>query len=254
MKKADINGLMQILDNLREKCPWDRKQTIHTLRQQTIEELYELTDTITKEDWPAMKEELGDMLLHILFYAKIASERNQFTLQDVIEGISRKLIARHPHIYGNVEANTEEEVKKNWEKLKLKEGKSSVMSGVPSGMPSLIKAQRIQEKARQSGFEWPNKEQVWEKVEEEQAELLEALGEGNIAEMENESGDLLFSIINYIRFLKVDADKALELTNQKFINRFQKMEIQAQSEGKQLQDMTLAEMDEIWNTVKKQTN
>lgn len=242
------------MDELREKCPWDRKQTIHSLRQQTTEELYELTDTIDREDWAAMKEELGDMLLHILFYAKIASEKNQFSFQDVIDGISKKLIDRHPHIYGDVKADTEEEVKKNWEKIKLKEGKESVLSGVPASLPSLVKAMRIQEKARQTGFEWGKIEEVWEKVEEEKNELAEAIQQGDTAEMENESGDLLFSIVNYIRFLKIDADKALELTNRKFISRFKKMEVQAQSEGRQLQNMSLEEMDAIWNKLKKQTH
>lgn len=248
----DFNKLVQIMDELREKCPWDKKQTIHTLRQQTIEETYELADAITDKDWNGIKEELGDLLLHIIFYAKIGLEENKFTLQEVIDGICDKLIKRHPHIYGNVKVADEEDVKKNWEQIKLSEGKKSVLSGVPKSLPAMVKAMRIQEKAKQVGFEWANKEQVWEKVEEEKSELLEAVDSGNTAHIEEEAGDLFFSVINYVRFLKVDAENALELTNKKFIKRFTQMEEAVTQKGSNLGDMTLTEMDAIWNEIKKQ--
>ncbi|HMG81646.1 MAG TPA: nucleoside triphosphate pyrophosphohydrolase [Ferruginibacter sp.] len=244
--------LVQIMDELREKCPWDKKQTIQTLRQLTIEETYELTDAITDQDWKGIKEELGDILLHIVFYAKIGAEENKFTLEEVINGICEKLIYRHPHIYGDVKVNDEEDVKRNWEKLKLKEGKKSVLSGVPRSLPATVKAMRLQEKAKQVGFEWDTKEQVWAKVEEEQQELKEAIASGNRDHMEDELGDVFFSLINYTRFLELDAENALERTNKKFISRFNKMEAEAVSAGKPLQDMTLEEMDAIWNKVKKQ--
>jgi XTP/dITP diphosphohydrolase len=246
--------LIKIMDELREKCPWDKKQTIHSLRQLTIEETYELTDAITESDWKSIKEELGDILLHIVFYAKLGTEQNQFTLEEVITGVCEKLIHRHPHIYGDVKVIDDEEVKQNWEKLKLKEGKTSVLSGVPKSLPSMIKAMRLQEKAKQVGFEWDTKEQVWEKVEEENKELLEAVKSGDSNKMEDELGDVFFSLVNFARFLQLDADNALERTNIKFINRFTKMEAAAQQEGKQLQDMTLTEMDEIWNRIKKLNN
>ena len=246
--------LVGIMDELREQCPWDRKQTIQTLRSLTIEELYELVDAITEEDWKGIREELGDLLLHILFYARIGKEQNQFTLQEAIEGISQKLINRHPHIYGDVIVNNEEDVKQNWEKLKLKEGKTSVLSGVPNSLPAVVKATRLQEKAKQVGFEWENKDQVWDKVEEEMEELHAAVKKGNQAEMENELGDVFFSLINYARFLQVDAESALEKTNRKFIRRFTEMEQQAKAGGKQLADMSLEEMDAIWNAIKKQTH
>jgi MazG family protein len=245
-------GLVKIMDDLREKCPWDRKQTIQSLRQMTIEETYELADAITEEDWKGLKEELGDLLLHILFYAKIGAEQQQFTLTEVIEGISEKLIARHPHIYGDVEVKDEEDVKKNWENLKLKEGKTSVLGGVPKALPATVKAMRLQEKARQVGFEWENREQVWEKVEEEMDELKAALVADKQEKIEEEFGDLVFSLINYARFLRVDAENALERTNKKFIHRFTEMERQALSHGKDLREMSLAEMDAIWNTIKQQ--
>ena len=221
---TDINRLVNIMEELREKCPWDKKQNIHTLRQQTIEETFELVDAITDEDWNGIKEELGDLLLHIVFYAKIGREQNKFNLQEVIDGVCEKLIKRHPHIYGNVIAENEEEVKKNWEQIKLTEGKKSVLSGVPKSLPAMVKAMRIQEKAKQVGFEWATKEQVWEKVEEEKQELAEAVNLGDSKQIEEEAGDLFFSVINYVRFLKVDAENALELTNKKFIKRFTKME------------------------------
>ncbi|MEO6844378.1 MAG: nucleoside triphosphate pyrophosphohydrolase [Ginsengibacter sp.] len=250
---ADFNKLIQIMDELRDKCPWDKKQTIHTLRQQTIEETYELADSITDKDWNGIKEELGDLLLHIIFYAKIGVEENKFTLKEVIDGICNKLIKRHPHIYGTTKAETEDDVKRNWEQIKLSEGKKSVLSGVPKSLPAMVKAMRIQEKAKQVGFEWANKEQVWEKVEEEKSELLEAVDSGNAEHIEEEAGDLFFSVINYVRFLKVDAENALELTNKKFIKRFRQMEDAVQQNGMSLGNMTLAEMDAIWNEVKKQS-
>lgn len=239
------------MDDLREKCPWDKKQTIQSLRQQTIEELYELTDAITEENWKAIKEELGDLLLHVVFYAKIGTEQQQFNINDVINGICDKLISRHPHIYGDVKVENEEQVKQNWEKLKLKEGKTSVLSGVPLSLPALIKAMRLQEKAKQVGFEWDNKEQVWDKVKEEMMEMEEAVNAGTINDIEAEFGDVLFSLVNYSRFLKIDAENALERTNKKFIRRFQQMEEIAKTAGKHLDEMTLTEMDELWNNVKK---
>ncbi len=244
--------LVEIMDELREKCPWDKKQTIQTLRQLTIEETYELTDAITDEDWQGIKEELGDLMLHLVFYAKIGAEKNKFTLQDVIKGVCEKLINRHPHIYGDVKVADEEEVKRNWEKLKLKEGKKSILSGVPKSLPSMVKAMRLQEKAKQVGFEWENKEQVWEKVKEEENELFEAIKSNNKEHIEEELGDYFFSIVNFARFLQVDADNALELTNKKFISRFTKMEAEALKEGTDLNEMTLLEMDAIWNKIKKQ--
>lgn len=244
--------LVQIMDELREKCPWDQKQTIQTLRHQTIEETFELADAITDASWKDIKEELGDLLLHILFYSRIGSEQQQFTLQDVIEGISQKMIYRHPHIYGDVHVNDAEDVKKNWEKLKLKEGKKSVLSGVPKALPATVKAMRLQEKAKQVGFEWENKEQVWDKVREELNELQEVVNENDQMKMEDEFGDVIFSLINYARFLRIDAENALERTNKKFISRFTQMEEAAAGMGRQLHEMTLQEMDDIWNTIKKQ--
>ncbi|HQW43607.1 MAG: nucleoside triphosphate pyrophosphohydrolase [Chitinophagaceae bacterium] len=254
---SDTNGdtflrLVKIMDELREQCPWDRKQTIQSLRQMTIEETYELADAITDEDWTGIKEELGDMLLHIVFYAKIGSEQKKFELDEVINGICEKLISRHPHIYSDVKVNDAEDVKKNWEKLKLKEGKKSVIEGVPKSLPATVKAMRLQEKAKQVGFEWDNKEQVWEKVEEEISELKEAIAGGSQVKTEEEFGDVIFSLINYARFLQVDAENALEKTNKKFIHRFTKMEEEALQSGKSLSDMTLQEMDAIWNLIKQQ--
>lgn len=258
-----FSRLVGIMNDLREKCPWDKKQTIQTLRQLTIEETYELADAITEEDWKGIKEELGDLLLHIVFYAKIGSEQKRFELDDVIHGVCEKLISRHPHIYGDVTVKDEEEVKSNWEKLKLKEGKKSVLGGVPTSLPSTVKAMRLQEKAKQTGFEWDTKEQVWEKVEEEINELKVAVHNREMAgaeadtqqlqtEVEDEFGDVVFSLINYARFLQVDAENALERTNKKFIHRFTQMEQQALQSGKSLGDMTLQEMDAIWNAIKQQ--
>ncbi len=240
------------MDDLREKCPWDRKQTIHSLRQLSIEELYELADAITEEDWKGIREELGDLFLHLVFYAKIGAEQGQFTLEDVLEGISDKLVYRHPHIYGEVVVNDEEDVKRNWERLKLKEGKKSVLSGVPGGLPALVKAMRLQEKAKQVGFEWDTTDQVREKVEEETRELAEAVAEGDQEKIEEEWGDLLFSMVNYARFLKVDAENALERTNKKFIRRFTRMEALAAEQGQVLSDMSLSAMDDLWNQAKRE--
>ena len=239
------------MDELREQCPWDRKQTIETLRPLTIEETYELADAITDSNWLHIREELGDLFLHLLFYARIAKEQDQFTLTEVLEGISKKLIHRHPHIYGDVKVQDEEEVKRNWEKLKMKEGKKSVLSGVPRSLPSMIKAIRIQEKVKQVGFEWDHKEQVLEKIQEEMQELQEAVASNDTSKMEEELGDVLFSVINYARFLQVDADLALERTNHKFMQRFTLLEEEALRGGKQLSEMTLEEMDAIWNAIKK---
>jgi XTP/dITP diphosphohydrolase len=244
--------LKGIMDELREKCPWDRKQTLQSLRTQTIEELYELTDAITEQDWNAIKEELGDLLLHILFYSRIAEEQGHFNIRDVMEYISEKLVYRHPHIYGDVAVNDEEDVKKNWEKLKLKEGKVSVLSGVPASLPAVVKATRLQEKSKQVGFEWDSREQVWDKVEEEMNELKEAVAVNNRDRMEDEFGDVLFSLVNYARFLNIDAENSLERTNNKFIRRFTEMEQRALQQGKPLAEMTLVEMDAIWNSIKKQ--
>ena len=244
--------LLQIMNELREKCPWDKKQTIHTLRSMTIEETYELADAVTAEDWQNIKEESGDLLLHIVFYAKIAEEEKKFSLHEVIEHICNKLINRHPHIYGDVKVNDEEDVKKNWEKIKMQEGKTSVLDGVPVSLPSITKSARIQEKAKQVGFEWDCAEDVWKKVEEETDELKEAISNNDKAAIEEEFGDLLFSLINYTRFLKIDADAALEKVNKKFIARFKKMEELAIGNGKQLQQMSLSEMDAIWEHIKHQ--
>ena len=249
---TEFAGLIKIMDELREKCPWDKKQTIHTLRSMTIEETYELADAITEEDWKGIKEELGDLLLHIVFYSKIGKEQNRFSLEEVIKGISDKLIFRHPHIYGNVKVNDEEDVKKNWEKLKLKEGKESVLSGIPVSLPATVKAMRLQEKAKQVGFEWDNTTQVWDKVEEEIGELKEAVAANDQTKIAEEFGDLIFSLINYARFLQIDAENSLEKTNKKFIDRFTRMEQEAVSQGKTLSEMTLGEMDAIWDLIKKQ--
>jgi len=243
--------LLTIMDELREKCPWDKKQTIHTLRQMTLEETYELTSAITENNWAGIKEELGDLLLHIIFYAKIGKEKSLFSLEDVINGICEKLIARHPHVYGNVEVQNDEDVKRNWENLKLKEGKTSVLSGVPTALPALIKAMRLQEKAKQVGFEWENKEQVWKKVEEEVTEMEEAINKNDRQKTEEELGDVLFSLVNFARFLNIDAENALELTNKKFIFRFTKMEQEAVAKNRRLTEMSLEEMDAIWNDIKQ---
>ncbi len=242
--------LVKIMDELREKCPWDKKQTLETLRHLTIEETYELADAITENDLPGLREELGDLLLHIIFYAKIGTEKNAFTLEEVINGVCEKLIVRHPHIYGDVKVQDEEEVKQNWEKIKLAQGKISVLGGVPKSLPALVKAIRLQEKSKQVGFEWDNTADVWKKVEEEMDELREAAKTGQADKIEDEMGDVLFSLVNFARFLKVDAENALERTNKKFMNRFTQMETAARSQGTFLHDMTLAQMDTLWNTIK----
>lgn len=248
---AAFGRLLTIMDELRAQCPWDRKQTMETLRPLTIEEMYELADAILKNDLEEVKKELGDVMLHLVFYAKIASEQQAFDITDVLQGICEKLIARHPHIYGDVKVSGEEEVKQNWEKLKLKEGKTSVLEGVPNSLPAMVKATRIQEKARGVGFDWDNREQVWEKLQEELGELKTEVDAGRAEQMEAEFGDLLFSMINYARFLDVNPENALEKTNQKFIKRFQYLESQAAIRGLQLQNMSLEEMDAFWNEAKK---
>jgi XTP/dITP diphosphohydrolase len=249
LSKAFLD-LVEIMDTLREKCPWDKKQTIQSLRSNTIEELYELVDAIIEEDWKGIKEELGDILLHVLFYAKIGTEQGQFTLQDSIEGISKKLIHRHPHIYGDVKAEDEETVKKNWEQLKLQEGKKSLLEGVPNSLPSMVKAFRIQQKVKQVGFEWEHIDQVWDKVEEEIKELKVEVEAKNQDKMEAEFGDVLFSLVNYARFLNIDPETALERTNKKFKYRFELMESYANENGLDLASLSLAEKDAIWNKMK----
>ena len=249
LSKAFLD-LVEIMDTLREKCPWDKKQTIQSLRSNTIEELYELVDAIIEEDWEGIKEELGDILLHVLFYAKIGTEQGHFTLQDSIEGISKKLIHRHPHIYGDVKAEDEETVKKNWEQLKLQEGKKSLLEGVPNSLPAMVKAFRIQQKVKQVGFEWEHIDQVWDKVEEEMKELKVEVEAKNQDKMEAEFGDVLFSLINYARFLNIDPETALERTNKKFKYRFELMEAHAKENGLDLASLSLAEKDALWNKIK----
>lgn len=244
-------GLVEIMDTLREQCPWDKKQTIHSLRSNTIEELYELVDAIIDEDWKGIKEELGDMLLHVLFYARIGREQGAFTLEEVIEGISKKLIHRHPHIYGDVKVNNEEDVKKNWEQLKLQEGKTSLLQGVPNSLPAMVKALRIQEKVKQVGFEWEHKDQVWDKVQEEMHELKVEVDANDKEKMEAEFGDVLFSMINYARFLNIDPETALEKTNKKFKHRFQLMEAHAKENELDLAALSLVEKEAIWQAMKK---
>jgi XTP/dITP diphosphohydrolase len=246
--------LLNIMDDLREKCPWDKKQTFETLRPLTIEETYELADAILDKDLNGIKGELGDLFLHLVFYSKLGSETGDFNVADVLNAICEKLIFRHPHIYGDVEANTEEEVKANWEKLKLKEGKKSVLEGVPKSLPALVKAARIQEKVRGVGFDWDNKDQVWAKVQEEIGELNEAVDIKNQEEIENEFGDVLFSLINYARFININPENALERTNKKFIKRFQWMENKIAEEQKEMTSMKLDELDEYWNQAKNALN
>jgi XTP/dITP diphosphohydrolase len=248
---AAFNRLLDIMDELREKCPWDKKQTLESLRHLTIEETYELADAILENDLQEVKKELGDVLLHIVFYAKIGSEKNAFDIGDVANSISDKLIHRHPHIYGDVVVENEEDVKRNWEQLKLKEGKSSVLEGVPKNLPAVVKASRIQEKVAGVGFDWEKPEQVWEKVQEELTELNEEIKVGNKENTEKEFGDVLFSMINYARFIGVNPENALEKTNKKFINRFQYLEKEAKKEGKELSDMSLSEMDVYWEKSKE---
>ncbi len=254
-KLKAFERLLNIMDDLREKCPWDRKQTFQSLRNLTIEETYELADALLEEDLKGIKEELGDVLLHIVFYAKIGDEKGAFDIAKVMNDLCDKLVSRHPHIYGDVKADTEEQVKENWEQIKLKEGKKSVLSGVPKSLPAMVKAYRLQDKSKQVGFEWENREQVWDKVEEELEELKEHTLKGDAADpakVEEEFGDLLFSLVNYSRFINVDPESALERTNKKFQSRFQYIEEQAKLQQRDLRTMTLGEMDALWNEAKKQ--
>lgn len=243
--------LLDIMDDLRTQCPWDKKQTLQSLRHLTIEETYELGEAILDNDLEEVKKELGDLLLHIVFYSKIGSETQDFDIADVANGICDKLIDRHPHIYGDVEVANEEEVKQNWEKLKLKEGKKSVLEGVPKSLPALVKASRIQDKVAGVGFDWERPEQVWEKVEEELQELQDEVVKKDKEAIENELGDVMFSMVNYARFLKVNPEDALEKTNKKFIKRFQYLESKAKILNKSLSDMTLSEMDVFWEEAKR---
>jgi len=245
-----FDRLLTVMDELRSKCPWDKKQTLKSLRHLTIEETYELGDAILDNDLQEVKNELGDLLLHIVFYAKIGSETNDFDIADVANSICEKLINRHPHIYGDVKVKDEAEVKQNWEKLKLKEGKTSVLEGVPKSLPALVKASRIQEKVAGVGFDWEEPQQVWEKVEEELHEFKEEVKNGNQEQIEQEFGDVLFSLINYARFLNINPENALETTNKKFIKRFQYLESKAKTLNKTLNGMTLSEMDVFWEEAK----
>lgn len=251
---AALDRLLTIMDELREQCPWDKKQTFESLRHLTIEETYELGDAILARNLDEIKNELGDLLLHIAFYARLGSEEKAFDMADIAHGISEKLIYRHPHIYGDVKVESEEEVKQNWEALKLKEGKGkkTVLEGVPKGLPALVKAQRIQDKVAGVGFDWEQPEQVWEKVQEELSELNEEIKNGNKEAIEAEFGDVLFSMINYARFLKINPDTALERTNQKFTQRFSYLEAKAKALGKSLHEMTLDEMNVYWEEAKQQ--
>ncbi len=246
-KKEAFERLLNVMDDLRAQCPWDKKQTIHTLRHLTIEETYELAEAIDENNFTEMKKELGDLLLHIVFYAKIGDEQNAFDIADVCNSLCEKLIVRHPHIYGDVKVKDEEEVKQNWEKIKLQEGNKSVLGGVPNTLPAIIKAMRMQDKAAQVGFDWNNKEEVWEKVEEEMNEFKNA---STLQEREDELGDLLFSLINYARFEDINPETALEKTNKKFKYRFQKIEEYASTLGKKITDLTIDEMNEIWEKAK----
>lgn len=249
-KLEAFERLLTIMDELREQCPWDRKQTFQSLRNLTIEETYELADAILEEDLDEIKEEIGDLMLHMVFYAKIAEEKEAFDIADAINGVCEKLIKRHPHIYGDVNVKDEEEVKRNWEQLKLQEGKKSVLQGVPKSLPAMVKAYRMQEKTKQVGFEWENSEQVWDKVQEEMQEFKETLDENKSqAEREEEFGDVLFSLINYARFQNIDPETALERVNQKFKRRFEYIEANAPQE---LTEMTLDEMDALWNEAKRE--
>lgn len=245
-----FDRLLTIMDDLRSKCPWDKKQTMESLRHLTIEETYELGDAILDNDLEEVKKELGDVLLHIVFYSKIGSETNDFDIADVCNGICEKLISRHPHIYGDVKVENEEDVKRNWENLKLKEGKKSVLEGVPNSLPALVKANRIQEKVAGVGFDWEEPNQVWEKVEEELQEFKDEVEKGDKDAIESEFGDVLFSMVNYARFLNINPENALERTNKKFSKRFQYLEEKAKTINKPLKDMTLAEMDVFWEEAK----
>lgn len=246
---AAFERLLNIMDDLREKCPWDQKQTFETLRNLTIEETYELTDAITKNDLKEIEGEIGDLFLHLVFYCKLGAEQGQFDVTSVLNAICEKLIYRHPHIYGDVTVSGEEEVKANWEKLKLKAGKKSVLEGVPSSLPALVKATRIQEKAKGIGFEWEHRQDVWKKVEEEMQELQVEV-EANSNHIEEEFGDVLFSLVNYARFIGISPENALAQTNQKFIQRFQLMENLIQEEGMDIRNMNLNQLDTFWDQAK----
>jgi XTP/dITP diphosphohydrolase len=251
-KLKAFDRLLTVMDELRENCPWDKKQTIASLRHLTIEETYELSDAILSEDMNEVKKELGDILLHIVFYARIASENNDFSITEVIHQLCDKLVERHPHIYGNIIAETEDEVKANWEKIKLKTGSKGVLSGVPKGLPALVKAMRIQEKARGAGFDWEDKDDVWKKVQEEIGEFeLEYKNGADIERLEDEFGDVLFSLVNFARFVGINPETALERTNKKFIKRFNYLEQASIAAGKTLSEMSLAEMDVYWNEAKR---
>ena len=253
-KLAAFGRLLDIMDTLRAECPWDKKQTFESLRHLTIEETYELGDAILSGNRTEIKKELGDLLLHIVFYSKLGSEEEAFDLADVANEICEKLIYRHPHIYGDVKVKDEAEVKKNWEALKLKEGKKTVLGGVPKGLPALVKAQRIQDKAAGVGFDWENATQVWEKVKEELDEFQLEVQKGDVKKSEEELGDVLFSLINYARFLKINPDTALEHTNRKFIQRFNTMEAEVEQKGKFLQDLALEELEDLWEKAKNQVS
>ena len=249
---AAFERLLDIMDELREKCPWDKKQTLDSLRPLTIEETYELADAILDKNTADIKGELGDLLLHIVFYAKIGSETNDFDMADVIDGICDKLIKRHPHIYGDINVDNEANVKKNWERLKLKDGKTSVLQGVPKSLPALVKAWRIQEKVSGVGFDWDHKNQVFSKVEEELQEFHREIASQSPDNMESEFGDVLFSLINYARFININPENALERTNKKFIKRFQYMERQIKHQNKDINDLSVEQMDALWNEAKQQ--
>ena len=251
-KTEAFSRLLEIMDELREHCPWDKKQTMESLRYLTIEELYELSDAILDKDMEEIKKELGDILLHIVFYARIASETNDFDISDVIHNVCDKLVNRHPHIYGDVRVSSEQEVKENWEKLKLKEGKKSVLEGVPKSLPSIVKAFRIQEKVRGVGFDWENKNQVWRKVLEEIEELKVEVKNGDQDRIESEFGDVLFALVNYSRFINVNPEDALEKTNKRFIQRFKLMEQLINNKNLQIEKMNLVELDKFWEKAKKQ--
>ncbi|RLD20025.1 MAG: nucleoside triphosphate pyrophosphohydrolase, partial [Bacteroidetes bacterium] len=255
-KLAAFDRMLTIMDELREQCPWDRKQTLDSLRYLTLEEVHELSDSIIEKDYKELEKELGDLMLHIVFYAKIGSEKDLFDIESVLTAIAEKLIHRHPHIYGDVKVTDEEEVKQNWERIKLKEkGNKSVLGGVPSSLPALVKAMRIQDKAKGAGFDWDRKEQVWEKVEEEMQEFVDEIEAGGLSnkdnqKVEDEFGDVLFSMINYARFIDINPEDALERTNRKFIKRFKFIEKEAAKNGGSLYDMPLAEMEKLWNLAK----
>lgn len=251
-KLAAFDRLLTVMDELRENCPWDMKQTLESIRHLTIEETYELSDAILENDLQEVKKEIGDIMLHMVFYSRIASETNDFDIADVLNGICDKLIHRHPHIYGDVDAKDEKQVKENWEKLKLKEkGNVSVLGGVPKSLPAMVKAMRIQEKARGVGFDWDNQDQVWDKVHEELDEFKTEVEKNDQEKARDEFGDLLFSLVNYSRFVNIDPEEALERTNKKFIKRFQYLESESKKDGKKMGEMTLAEMDEYWEKAKK---